>query len=225
MSAGNRCSELRIGTGCLLAGMFTKSEVWQTARLADPASLRGSPSSLKRYLPFINIGTAARRTRQSRWPAPAFRSDRDTAVHGLARGVRRARRDRAHRGGAAGRPAGQAGTYRPGRARVARRHGRGRGRLPGGGAHGHPPLAGLHVPLFFSSPASAACGRTRPRWRLPATGRSPAPRQPGPALPFLLGAILSPLAGLGGQGAACVAGIMLTALCALALASPRIAKS
>ena len=33
------------------------------------------------------------------------------------------------------------------------------------------------------------------------------------ALPFLLGAFLSPLAGLGGKGAATVAGVMLAALC------------
>jgi DHA1 family bicyclomycin/chloramphenicol resistance-like MFS transporter len=33
------------------------------------------------------------------------------------------------------------------------------------------------------------------------------------ALPFLLGAFLSPLAGLGGQGAATVAGIMIGTLC------------
>jgi DHA1 family bicyclomycin/chloramphenicol resistance-like MFS transporter len=33
------------------------------------------------------------------------------------------------------------------------------------------------------------------------------------ALPFLLGALLSPLAGLGGQGAATVAGILIGALC------------
>ena len=37
------------------------------------------------------------------------------------------------------------------------------------------------------------------------------------ALPFLLGAFLSPLAGLGGEGAATVAGIMLAALCVAGL--------
>jgi hypothetical protein len=37
------------------------------------------------------------------------------------------------------------------------------------------------------------------------------------ALPFLLGAFLSPLAGLGGQGAATVAGILLAALCVAGL--------
>jgi hypothetical protein len=37
------------------------------------------------------------------------------------------------------------------------------------------------------------------------------------ALPFLLGALLSPLAGLGGEGAATVAGIMLAALCVAGL--------
>jgi len=33
------------------------------------------------------------------------------------------------------------------------------------------------------------------------------------ALPFLLGALLSPLAGLGGQGAATVAGLLIGTLC------------
>jgi DHA1 family bicyclomycin/chloramphenicol resistance-like MFS transporter len=37
------------------------------------------------------------------------------------------------------------------------------------------------------------------------------------ALPFLVGAFLSPLAGLGGDGAATVAGIMLAALCVAGL--------
>jgi hypothetical protein len=37
------------------------------------------------------------------------------------------------------------------------------------------------------------------------------------ALPFLLGAFLSPLAGLGGDGAATVAGILLAALCVTGL--------
>jgi DHA1 family bicyclomycin/chloramphenicol resistance-like MFS transporter len=37
------------------------------------------------------------------------------------------------------------------------------------------------------------------------------------ALPFLAGACLSPLAGLGGDGAATVAGIMLAALCVAGL--------
>jgi len=39
------------------------------------------------------------------------------------------------------------------------------------------------------------------------------------ALPFLLGAVLSPLAGLGGQGGAAVAGVLLGVLCTGALAS------
>jgi DHA1 family bicyclomycin/chloramphenicol resistance-like MFS transporter len=39
------------------------------------------------------------------------------------------------------------------------------------------------------------------------------------ALPFLLGAALSPLAGLGGQGGAILAGVLLGVLCMAALAS------
>jgi DHA1 family bicyclomycin/chloramphenicol resistance-like MFS transporter len=78
----------------------------------------------------------------------------------------------------------------------------------------HPPLAVLLVPLFFFV---AAFGMMRPNATALALARQgeiagTASAWLG-ALPFLLGALLSPLAGLGGQGAATVAGIMIGSLC------------
>jgi len=79
---------------------------------------------------------------------------------------------------------------------------------------GHPPLAALLVPLFFfisffgsMRPNAAAIALTNQR-----TIAGTASAWLG-ALPFLTGALLSPLAGLGGEGAATVAGIILAALC------------
>jgi len=83
---------------------------------------------------------------------------------------------------------------------------------------GHPPLAALLVPLFVFV---ASFGMMRPN------GAALALADQGSiagtasawlgALPFMLGAVLSPLAGLGGQGGATVAGVLLAALCVLAL--------
>jgi len=85
---------------------------------------------------------------------------------------------------------------------------------------GHPPLAVLLVPLFVFV---ASFGMSRPN------GTALALADQGSiagtasawlgALPFLLGAALSPLAGLGGQGGATVAGVLLGVLCVAALAS------
>jgi len=85
---------------------------------------------------------------------------------------------------------------------------------------GHPPLAALLVPLFVFV---ASFGMVRPNATALALAdhgsiAGTASAWLG-ALPFLLGAALSPLAGLGGQGAATVAGIVLGALCLAALAS------
>jgi len=83
---------------------------------------------------------------------------------------------------------------------------------------GHPPLAALLVPLFFFI---AFFGSMRPNATAIALANQGAIAGTASAwvgaLPFLLGAFLSPLAGLGGEGAATVAGILLTALCAGAL--------
>ena len=83
---------------------------------------------------------------------------------------------------------------------------------------GHPPLVVLLVPLFFFI---AFFGSMRPNATAIALTNQGAIAGTASAwvgaLPFLLGALLSPLAGLGGEGAATVAGIMLTALCAAAL--------
>jgi DHA1 family bicyclomycin/chloramphenicol resistance-like MFS transporter len=91
---------------------------------------------------------------------------------------------------------------------------------------GHPPLAALLVPLFFFI---SFFGSMRPNATAVALTNQGAIAGTASAwvgaLPFLLGALLSPLAGLGGDGAATVAGIMLAALCAGALASPLIAGS
>jgi DHA1 family bicyclomycin/chloramphenicol resistance-like MFS transporter len=85
---------------------------------------------------------------------------------------------------------------------------------------GHPPLAVLLVPLFVFV---SSFGMARPN------GTALALADQGSiagtasawlgALPFLLGAALSPLAGLGGQGGATVAGVLLGVLCVAALAS------
>ena len=78
---------------------------------------------------------------------------------------------------------------------------------------GHPPLAALLVPLFFFI---AFFGSMRPNATAVALTNQgviagTASAWVG-ALPFLLGAFLSPLAGLGGEGAATVAGVLLAAL-------------
>jgi len=83
---------------------------------------------------------------------------------------------------------------------------------------GHPPLAALLVPLFFFI---AFFGSMRPNATAIALTNQGAIAGTASAwvgaLPFLLGAFLSPLAGLGGQGAATTAGILLTVLCVGAL--------
>ncbi|MGH3226070.1 MAG: hypothetical protein ACRDPY_46580, partial [Streptosporangiaceae bacterium] len=83
---------------------------------------------------------------------------------------------------------------------------------------GHPPLAALLIPLF----AFVACfGSMRPNATAVALTSQGAFVGTASAwvgaLPFLLGAVLSPLAGLGGEGAATVAGILLAGLCLGAL--------
>jgi DHA1 family bicyclomycin/chloramphenicol resistance-like MFS transporter len=84
---------------------------------------------------------------------------------------------------------------------------------------GHPPLAALLVPLFFFI---AFFGSMRPNATAIALSGQGAIAGTASAwigaLPFLLGAFLSPLAGLGGEGAATTAGIILAALCTGALA-------
>jgi MFS transporter, DHA1 family, multidrug resistance protein len=84
----------------------------------------------------------------------------------------------------------------------------------------HPPLAVLLVPLFVFV---AAFGMLRPNATALALADQGAIAGTASAwlgaLPFLLGAVLSPLAGLGGQGGAAVAGVLLGVLCAGALAS------
>ena len=83
---------------------------------------------------------------------------------------------------------------------------------------GHPPLAALLVPLFVFV---ASFGMMRPNGTaLALTGQGSIAGTASAwlgALPFMLGALLSPLAGLGGQGGATVAGLLLSALCAVAL--------
>jgi DHA1 family bicyclomycin/chloramphenicol resistance-like MFS transporter len=83
---------------------------------------------------------------------------------------------------------------------------------------GHPPLAALLVPLFFFI---AFFGSMRPNATAIALTNQGAIAGTASAwvgaLPFLLGACLSPLAGLGGEGAATVAGILLAVLCVGAL--------
>ena len=79
---------------------------------------------------------------------------------------------------------------------------------------GHPPLPALLVPLFVFV---ASFGMMRPNATAVALAGQGAIAGTASAwlgaLPFLLGALLSPLAGLGGQGAATVAGVMIGALC------------
>jgi DHA1 family bicyclomycin/chloramphenicol resistance-like MFS transporter len=79
---------------------------------------------------------------------------------------------------------------------------------------GHPPLAALLVPLFFFL---SFFGSMRPNATAIALTDQGAIAGTASAwvgaLPFLAGAFLSPLAGLGGEGAATVAGIILAALC------------
>jgi DHA1 family bicyclomycin/chloramphenicol resistance-like MFS transporter len=79
---------------------------------------------------------------------------------------------------------------------------------------GHPPLAALLVPLFVFV---ASFGMMRPNATAIALAGQGAIAGTASAwlgaLPFLLGALLSPLAGLGGQGAATVAGLLIGTLC------------
>jgi MFS transporter, DHA1 family, multidrug resistance protein len=79
---------------------------------------------------------------------------------------------------------------------------------------GHSPLAALLVPLFFFL---SFFGSMRPNATAIALTNQGAIAGTASAwvgaLPFLLGAFLSPLAGLGGEGAASVAGVMLAAFC------------
>ncbi len=83
---------------------------------------------------------------------------------------------------------------------------------------GHPPLAVLLVPLFVFV---ASFGMMRANATALALANQGAIAGTASAwlgaLPFLLGALLSPLAGLGGQGGATVAGLLLGALCVGAL--------
>jgi DHA1 family bicyclomycin/chloramphenicol resistance-like MFS transporter len=83
---------------------------------------------------------------------------------------------------------------------------------------GHPPLVVLLAPLFVFV---ASFGMMRANGTALALARQGAIAGTASAwlgaLPFILGAALSPLAGLGGQGGAKVAGILLGALCAGAL--------
>jgi len=83
-----------------------------------------------------------------------------------------------------------------------------------------PPLAVLLVPLFVFV---SSFGMMRPNGTaLALAGQGSIAGTASAwlgALPFMLGAVLSPLAGLGGEGGATVAGVLLGALCLLALAS------
>jgi MFS transporter, DHA1 family, multidrug resistance protein len=88
------------------------------------------------------------------------------------------------------------------------------------GALASPPLAVLLVPLFVFV---ASFGMMRPNGTaLALEGQGSIAGTASAwlgALPFMLGAVLSPLAGLGGEGGATVAGMLLGALCLLALGS------
>jgi len=83
---------------------------------------------------------------------------------------------------------------------------------------GHPPLAALLVPLFVFV---SSFGMMRPNGTaLALYGHASIAGTASAwlgALPFMLGTVLSPLAGLGGQGGATVAGVLLGALCVAAL--------
>jgi DHA1 family bicyclomycin/chloramphenicol resistance-like MFS transporter len=85
---------------------------------------------------------------------------------------------------------------------------------------GHPALVVLLIPLFVFV---ASFGMMRPNSTALALADQGAIAGTASAwlgaLPFLLGAVLSPLAGLGGQGGAAVAGVLLGVLCTGALAS------
>jgi MFS transporter, DHA1 family, multidrug resistance protein len=87
-----------------------------------------------------------------------------------------------------------------------------------GALSGHPPLAVLLVPLFVFV---ASFGMMRPNGTaLALAGQGSIAGTASAwlgALPFMLGAVLSPLAGLGGQGGATVAGVLLAILGAAAL--------
>jgi DHA1 family bicyclomycin/chloramphenicol resistance-like MFS transporter len=89
-----------------------------------------------------------------------------------------------------------------------------------GGALASPPLAVLLVPLFVFV---ASFGMMRPNGTaLALAGQGSIAGTASAwlgALPFMLGAVLSPLAGLGGEGGATVAGVLIGALCLLALGS------
>jgi MFS transporter, DHA1 family, multidrug resistance protein len=83
---------------------------------------------------------------------------------------------------------------------------------------GHPPLAALLVPLFIYV---ASFGMMRPNGTALALARhaniaGTASAWMG-ALQFMLGALLAPLAGLGGQGGATLSGIVIGSLCLAAL--------
>lgn len=94
----------------------------------------------------------------------------------------------------------------------------GAGAFLAGALTGHPPLAALLVPLFVFV---ASFGMMRPNGTaLALAGQGSIAGTASAwlgALPFMLGALLSPLAGLGGQGGAMVAGVLLSTLCAVAL--------
>jgi len=83
-----------------------------------------------------------------------------------------------------------------------------------------PPLAVLLVPLFVFV---ASFGMMRPNGTaLALEGQGSIAGTASAwlgALPFMLGAVLSPLAGLGGEGGATVAGVLIGTLCLLALGS------
>ncbi|HLH82522.1 MAG TPA: multidrug effflux MFS transporter [Trebonia sp.] len=87
-----------------------------------------------------------------------------------------------------------------------------------GALTGHPPLAALLVPLFVFV---ASFGMMRPNGTaLALAGQGSIAGTASAwlgALPFMLGAAASPLAGLGGQGGATAAGLLLSVLCAGAL--------
>ncbi|HEX4833423.1 MAG TPA: multidrug effflux MFS transporter [Trebonia sp.] len=87
---------------------------------------------------------------------------------------------------------------------------------------GHPPLIALLIPLFVFV---SAYGMLRPNGAALALSGQGAIAGTASAwlgaLPFLLGAVLSPLAGLGGQGGSVPAAIAIGVLCALALAFQR----
>jgi DHA1 family bicyclomycin/chloramphenicol resistance-like MFS transporter len=82
---------------------------------------------------------------------------------------------------------------------------------------GHPPLAALLVPLFVFV---ASFGMMRPNGTALALARHAQSAGTASAwlgaLQFTLGAVLSPLAGLGGQGAAAIASVLIAICCVAA---------